>query len=201
VFPVHRIERRFLFVAHKRRIGRLLLVTGPPACGKSTTVERLMRGEGGEVAAACDFDAPSQWQESDSLRIHNDGCVRVDRLLFHLDLFRPSHRCPSVRHRPELDLIDCADRVQVATLLVRPAILRRRIEDRLASLRPGQARQGDKLREVLRVYERPERVARLIREWDAYCASRGIEPIYIDNSETPPRRIARDRWERIILEG
>jgi SAM-dependent methyltransferase len=192
---------RHVVVAEKRRIGRLLLVSGPSACGKSTIIERLCRGEAGAIATACDFDPAQEWASLDTTRIHRDRRARIDRLLLHYDILRPWRRPARYHRRVEgLDVLDCSDRVRVVTLLARPDVLLNRVEQRLETVSTNQEKRRRRLLDLRELYRRPRLVARLVLEWFEYLASRGIEPVIIDNGQDPPRPLAADRWEELILE-
>jgi 2-polyprenyl-3-methyl-5-hydroxy-6-metoxy-1,4-benzoquinol methylase len=164
---------RYLAVAHRRRIGRLLVVAGPTAAGKSTLIERLAAGDLPEVAAAVGFDAPRSWRligDRESLRKFSDA--HVDRLVLHYDFARPLYKATPYERDTALELLACADVVTIVTVWTDPARLRRQMEaSELRQVRPGAFEGSRRHVRIWKDYHDAERVAALYRAWLAFAGT------------------------------
>jgi tRNA (mo5U34)-methyltransferase len=170
------IEGRTIAIATRRRIGRLLLVAGPTAAGKTTMIERLKKGALPEVAERLELGDARAWPTIPAGKLREIAEPAIDRLIFHYDFLRPYLRRGASLVRDEaLDPLEVAERVQAVTIFTPPERLLRQyeqseIEPRLAARKDVPA--GERRARLWREYRDPAAIARLYRAWFEFCRGR-----------------------------
>jgi hypothetical protein len=171
---------RTIVIAVRRRVGRMIVFAGPSGVGKSRLIEAIRQdGAGlGQRFGLCDA---ADWPAVGAARLGDLREPQLDRLIFHYDLLRYVHANHPVPERDgALDLFDCADSIEVYTLVCPLSLLRARVQECLAVERgPGRLRAAPM---TLRVYEDPARVLRVYRAWADYLARRGLTTQLIDTA-------------------
>lgn len=169
---------RFLAIAHRRRIGHLLVVAGPTACGKKTFERRLLEGGFPEIAGRLGTPDPSVWGEPvPAIRLTEPGPAVRARMLLHYDTMRPFTSSAHVFARDEaLDILETAERVSVITLWTPPE----RLAAQLAASEAGSRRASRRHRRIAEFYTRPQAVAEHYRQWLAFVRERADELLVID---------------------
>ena len=144
-------KNRYISVAHRRRIGELVVVAGATGSGsrrarasssRAVRRPRWRRSRRPATArASCHVDA-NDFSEF--------GEPEVERLILHYDILRPHRRSAKTHARDEvMDVLRCARRVTFVTLWRPPELLRRSYESE-----PGLVRDARRL--VLRGAPAPE---------------------------------------------
>lgn len=161
---------RFLAVAHRRRIGHLLVVAGPTACGKKTFERRLLTGGYPEIAHHLGTPDTTVWGEPvPAMRLTEPGPAVRDYMLLHYDTMRPFTGSAHVFARDAaLDVLETAERVSVLTLWTPPEHL----AARLAASEAGAARISRRHRRIAAIYDRPQAVFEHYRQWLAFVRPR-----------------------------
>lgn len=192
---------RYLAVAHRRRVGRLVVVTGPTSVGKSTVIAKLRAGELPELARRLELGDPARWTPLSASGLHRVTEPRIERALFHYDFLRPYLRSAKVHARDEaLDLLAAAEDVRFVTLWEPPEVLRARIlrgeiEPRTRlGIHFGRKRH----RRIHADYADPARVVELYRSWFRATRARPGPHLVVSFSdglrfETPEEWEARAR--------
>jgi SAM-dependent methyltransferase len=164
---------RYLAVAHRRRIGRLLVVAGPTAAGKSTLIERLASGALPEVAARIGLDTPRNWQViGDRETLRKFSAPHVDRLILHYDFARPLYTSTPFERDAALELLGSADAATIVTVWTEPARLRRQLEaGELREVRPGTFEGSRRHLRIWKDYHDADRVVDLYRAWLAFAGT------------------------------
>ncbi|GEM_PF-1263160 len=194
------IRHRRLLIAHRRRVGRLLLVAGPLAAGKTTLAERLRRGEAPEIAGALDLGDPSGWAHLDPERRLTDERIWIERLIFEYDTNRPWRRDGGTHARDEaLEVLDGARERRVALALAPARVLLGRLDQEIERAERRKGKPSKRLRALRRLYERPERLAEVIEDWLSFCEQRRLAVTLID-ATAEPRLRPLDAWPA-LLEG
>lgn len=188
----------FLVRVERRKVGHLVVVSGATGTGKSTLIERLQAGEASVPHLGPELDKEGlrglEATNSDGLR-HLGG--EVDALLFHYDLLRPWRRDAAVHQRDEgLHVLDCSRRIDVVVLVAGATVLRARLIEELDGLEPD-GRQARRLREVLDLYSRPDRLVARIDAWVEFCRSKGAVPVFVDTANGY-RPIAESAWKPTV---
>jgi 2-polyprenyl-3-methyl-5-hydroxy-6-metoxy-1,4-benzoquinol methylase/GTPase SAR1 family protein len=168
-------ENRKLFArAEKRRIGHLIMVSGPVAAGKSTFMEKLLSGKlpvvAGQLGLKPDERPPVLGTSSKAPRTKAELPVAIS----HYGFLRPYMRPAAVCARDEaLDVIDVAERVTVVTLQVDSDALVERITRGEIDATPGgkASQRHVQLREE---YRNPRRLAEHYERWIKYVEGRGL---------------------------
>ena len=137
VFP-STFKQRFIVVATRRRIGHLVIVSGPTSSGKSTFI-RLFKQGALPTAIAKKLPAGiAEWPRIGSSRLFKnphitvDGKVldapQIDGLVLHYDILRPYARGTQDFNRDQpLDLIQCAKKVTVIVLETELSVLKKQL--------------------------------------------------------------------------
>lgn len=137
IFP-SKFKQRFIVVATRRKIGHLVIVSGPTSSGKSTFIRHLKQGI---LPAAITKKLPqgiAEWPQIGSSRLFKNSHVTVDGkvldtpnidgLVLHYDILRPYARGTQEFNRDQtLDLIQCAAKVTVIVLKTDISVLQRQL--------------------------------------------------------------------------
>ncbi|HSJ96979.1 MAG TPA: methyltransferase domain-containing protein [Myxococcota bacterium] len=159
---------RFISIAHKRRIGRLVVVTGPTSSGKSTMIEQLQNHQAPELAKRLGIEDGSTWTALMSNRLHEPSEPRMEKVLYHYDFLRPYLRGARIHSRDEgLELLDLAEQVTFLTIWCPPEVLGDRLEKRSIVPKTGpRGFRGRKRHLVIRdEYRDPAKVRAHYRRW------------------------------------
>lgn len=171
---------RFLAVAHRRRIGHLLVVAGPTACGKKTFERRLLGGGFPEIARRLGIPDMSVWGEPvPAIRLTEPGPAERTHMLLHYDTLRPFTSSAHVFARDEaLDILETAERVSVLTLWTPPE----RLAAQLAASEAGSRRTSRRHRRIAELYAEPRAVLDHYRQWLAFVDARADESLVVDTA-------------------
>ncbi len=111
-----------MLLVRKRRIGRLLVLAGVNAVGKSTFLDRLRSGQLPEIAAALDMDMAKPWEFTTYAHLlgNRDDCNH-DAMVVQYNITAPEVHGPvHGHHHGVLDLILCAEDASIATFWLDP---------------------------------------------------------------------------------
>lgn len=159
---------RYIAVAHKRRIGHLLLVSGPTGSGKSTLIERLTQNALPALAAELDLGDGASWTVTSVSRLAQVSEPAVPKLIFHYDFLWRYPTSAGVEPRDEyLDIVDCAERVTILTIWTPPSVLRRQHEQHEITpmMRGGKFRGRARQLQIQKMYADEAAVRGHYRAW------------------------------------
>jgi SAM-dependent methyltransferase len=193
---------RYIAIAHRRWIGRVLVVAGPTAAGKSTLIGRLCAGALPELAARVALGDPAGWTViADRAMLRTFAASHVDRLLLHYDFVRPLSKETPHDRDPTLDLLGCADEIALLTVWTHPARLRRQMEaSELRQVRQGTFTGSKRHLRIWKMYQDPDRVVGLYRRWFAFCATLPAAHLVVSLGD-PPRCYPAGEWEGRLAAG
>jgi hypothetical protein len=113
--------RRTLIVAHKRHIGRLHLVAGVNAVGKSTMLDQVRAGKRPELAKALGLDPAESWVFTTYAHLLRHTEVFYPRLVVQYNITAPLVHGPLYRNENGLlDLVHSAETTEITTLWLPP---------------------------------------------------------------------------------
>jgi SAM-dependent methyltransferase len=165
---------RFITIAEKRHIRRLLVVAGPTACGKSTLIEQLQKHEAPELAKRLGIEDGSRWAVLAADHLHLPGEARMESAFFHYDLLRPCLTGGKLHSRDAaLEILDVAEEVAFLTIWCPPAVLLPRLARR--ALAPSSAPLED--------CRDPARLRFHYRRWFDYTSARPGEHVVVAPAE------------------
>ena len=195
-------KNRFISIAHKRRIGRLIVVAGPTSSGKSTLIKKLVNSEAPEVAQRLGIDGGGGWSTISANRLITLTEPSVDQLIFHYDFLRPHLRGAKVHKRDEsLDLLDTAEHVTFLTIWCPPEVLRKQLEQ--SELAPkkklGIFYGSNRHLKIHEEYKDPAKVCGHYRNWFEYTRSKPGEHIIV-SFEDGVRFYSVEGWEDLARE-
>jgi hypothetical protein len=186
---------RFIYLADKRRIDHLVVVSGPTAAGKRTFVKRLRAGELPEVAAHIGIDPTAGW--SDTLlaeRMHEPSEPSRGNLIFHYDFLRPDLHRPKVSVRDAaMDILKTAKKVTFLTIWTPPEMLSRQLEAATAGV--SSKRLQNRYELIRKDYADPARVLNHYRDWNEFVNAQSADHsiVCVDGNSTRVLSVAD--WE------
>jgi SAM-dependent methyltransferase len=192
---------RYISVAHKRRIGKLVVVAGPTAAGKSTLIKRLRRNEAPEVAEKVGIEDGTTWTTIDANKLTTLTEPFVEKLILHYDFLRPYLRSTKVPERDEvLDLLRSAEHLTFLTIWCPQQLLRERLEKgEIAPKTKNGVYRGNKRHLLLsKEYEDPVKVRTHYQNWIEYTRTKPGDHIVVSLTDEV-RCWSVAEWEK--LEG
>lgn len=160
---------RFIAVASRRRLRRMLVVTGPTAAGKSTLIEKIQRGEMPDIDQRVGWGKLASWPMVGAGRFDSKA-TSAQNLIFHYDMTRPNVlNKTSYESDDALELFDCADEICILTIGASNSTLKQRLQG------PEKARRmkergflGAKYHLKNRLYDDPQTIVTLYKNWFEY---------------------------------
>jgi SAM-dependent methyltransferase len=168
VLPSEHKDGRFIVIAHKRRVDRLIVVAGPTSSGKSTLIENLTAGKLPATARALGIADLADWADAGLTTLSEFDGSGKRNLILHYDITRRQFGNPIARSQYDLhDLISVSDRVDFLTIQAPPDRLRRQHAAAMAKPRPKALRSGasPKHKKIAEVYQRDAVIQSLYQEW------------------------------------
>ncbi|HEY8154305.1 MAG TPA: class I SAM-dependent methyltransferase [Myxococcota bacterium] len=191
-------KNRYISVAHRRRIGELVVVAGATGSGCAELARQLASGQAPEVAAVAETGDGSGWAHVDANDFAELGEPEVPRLILHYDILRPHRRSAKTHARDEvMDVLGCARRVTFVTLWRPPEQLRRRFKAQPVSLatRAGWFFEGRRRRKLLKEFKDPQELIGHYQRWFDFAAGAGSRHFVVSPDEAP-RLASLEEWRR-----
>lgn len=190
---------RYISVAHKRRVGKLVVVSGPTMVGKSTLIEQLRRNEAPEVAKIVGIDDGATWITAQANKLATLTEPLIEKLIFHYDFLRPYLRSAKVHKRDEaLDLLDTAEHLTFLTLWCPPKLLRERLERGAIApkTRNGVYRGNKRHLMLFKEYEDPAKIRAHYQNWFEYTRGKPGDHVVVSLLEGV-RGYSVPEWEEL----
>lgn len=200
-------KSRYIAIAHKRSVNRLLVVAGPTSAGKSTFIKRLLRGEARDVAEHLKFGDPASWEMTSAQSVGKLKKSQIENLILHYDTLRPVKRkIKDYRSDNALDLISEAKEVTFLTLWVEPEQLLKQLEESEVRRYTGgglmRKEKRIKKRQTLQIwedYKKPERIAEYYRRWFAFAETIKAPHLVVTATDDEPRAHRAEEFARRFL--
>lgn len=190
-------KNRYISIAHKRRIGTLVVIAGPTASSKSTLIGKLQRNEIPEIARRVGIDDGAQWTVISANALTAFLEPSVERVIFHYDFLRAYRHSAQVPQRDEaLDLLAAAERVTFVTLWCPPEILRQRLKQVtiVPKTKNGKSRGNKRHLMLAKEYADPAKVRAHYQQWLAYTRTKPGEHFVVSLTDEI-RCTALEEWE------
>ena len=193
---------RYITVAHKRRINRLVVVTGPTSAGKKTLCNRQIANDLPDLNARVGIEDGAEWGP----RVHANRIWQplepaMDKMILHYDFLRPHLRSAKVHKRDEaMDVIGTARDVTFVTIWTPPPRLR-------AQIRSGEIDPKTKFgfffgrnrhKRIAEEYEDDARIIEHYRNWFRYAATHRRAKHVVVCLDEPVTMYGVDEWERDV---
>ncbi|HXV24968.1 MAG TPA: methyltransferase domain-containing protein [Alphaproteobacteria bacterium] len=190
-------KNRFLVLAHKRRIGRLLAIAGPTASGTDTALQRLLGQDRPAIEPLLGSAGAGPWKARLSAdRYHEPQEPEQDRLIFEYDFMRPTTvGGGTFEHDPALEVLTSAERTIILTIWMPPEQLANRLDGAIAA---ATGRQRKRLARLRGEYADPRRLVEHYRAWFRYTASRSKDHRVIVMNGAEPVLETPEDWDRKI---
>jgi len=161
-------KNRYVSLADKRRIGRLIVVAGPTSVGKSTFITKLCEGRLPTIAGSLEMDRTSVWRQVGARSLASLPNDDAEGVILHYDFLRPKFSSSKTYRRDDaLGLVDMAEEVTFVTLIASADVLRRRLQE--GEIRPktqlGMYRGSNRYLKIARLYDDPASVRSLYETW------------------------------------
>ncbi len=189
---------RYISVAHRRRIGELVVVAGATGSGSAALARQLASGQAPEVAALAGTGDGSRFTLVDANELSEFSEPTVDRLILHYDILRPHRRSAKTHARDEvMDVLRCAQRVTFVTLWRPPELLRRSYESEPVSFatRAGWYFEGRRRRKLLQEFADPQELIGHYQRWFDFASGTQIRH-FVVSPDAEPRLVRLEQWQR-----
>jgi SAM-dependent methyltransferase len=191
-------KNRYISVAHRRRVGELVVVAGITGSGSAELATRLAGGQAPEVAAVAETGDGSGWLHVDANDLAEFSQPEAPRLILHYDILRPHRRSAKTHARDEvMDVLGCARRVTFVTLSRPPEQLRRSFKAEPVPLatRAGWFFEGRRRRKLLREFKNPQEIRGHYQRWFEFTATTGSRH-FVVSPDAEPRVTSLEQWRR-----
>ncbi len=172
---------RYLTVAEKRRIGHLLVVSGPTSAGKKSLMRALAENRFPQLAERLGTPDGSVWGKPlNAQKIYQPVEPQLDRMVLHHDFMGPFMRSAMVHERDEAnDVLETAERITFVTVWTPPEQLVTQISE--AEIEPALAKGKKRRRHmaIRELYHDPEKVLEHYERWFAFTASKSADHIVV----------------------
>jgi len=172
ILPSGHKNGRFIVIARKRQVDRMVVVAGPTSAGKSTLISNLEQGKVPAIAKAAGIENPADWASAGLTSLQDYDQSGKRNLILHYDITRRQFGNPIARSQYDLhDLIGLANQVTFLTIEAPRDRLRKQHEE--AMRRPDERahRAGTaKHEKISEMYKRADVVDSLYDQWYATTA-------------------------------
>ncbi|QEF99649.1 tRNA (mo5U34)-methyltransferase [Stieleria maiorica] len=180
---------RYIAIGHRRNVRRLVIVAGPTAAGKSTLIDRMSKGQASDVAEHLNLSDPSTWSTQEVEDLSKSTVADYGDIVVPFDfLSRLKWNITDYRKLQLMDLIRCAEEVQVLTVGATPELLREQFESsKIQSYVKKHGKQPNKgpLVELRDSYRDPEAVRNFYQHWFDFVSTGGWKHSVIANQDQP----------------
>lgn len=176
-------KNRYIAIAHRRRINRMLIIAGPTAAGKKHLMNKLKAGQAPELAKNLGLKDFDDWRTINAEDLDRPTESEIPNLLFGYDIMRPHLRSAEVHERDEaLDILQCAKSIRVVTIWCSPqSLLERHKAARLKPYTTLGIYWGPKRHpRINREFQDRSAVYRHYRKWIDFIRQRNLEHIMVD---------------------
>lgn len=168
-------KNRSIAIAYKRRIKKMLVVSGPTSSGKSTLVKKLLAGTLPQLEEKLGLTDISTWKSTSAGRLGTLTEAYIERLIFEYDFNHVHFKSAGTydRHEP-LDILDCTEELIILSLWTPPAVLLTQFERAVVfrGMKRGVFRGNKRKKAIYEIYKDPTKVYHNYKIWFDFCARR-----------------------------
>jgi len=190
---------RAITIAEKRRIGHLLVVSGPTSAGKKSLMRELAANRLPALNSRLGVADGGSWGTPlNAQKIENPMEPVRERLILHQDFMRPYLRSAMVHERDEAnDILGTADRITFVTVWTPPAQLVKQITD--AEIAPARAKGRKKKRHerIRELYRKPGKVIEQYERWFQFAESKSRDHVVVAPHDGMKLYSIED-WRRLV---
>lgn len=191
-------KHRYVAVAKRRKIKKLLVVAGPTSAGKSTFIEKLLHEEATEIIQKAGLENISSWEVVNAKRVAELKRPEIENLILHYDFLRPfKTKIKNYPNDEALDLLHAADEALILTLWVEPGQLSKQFGEGEMK----RDRKRDKVtRKIWKDYGNPGRVLEYYKNWFAFSRTLPARHLVISLTDEP-EVFTLEQWEDLFCKG
>jgi hypothetical protein len=189
-------KNRYIAIAWKRQVGRLVIIGGVTSSGKTTFIDNLKNGELAEIASQIGVDIKDNWTYTDAANIKAIKDQRIENAIFHYDILRAFGGDARYYSQEQgIEVLDSAAVRKVITIWCDPKILCQRQQLKLR--KDAQHWRQRRVRSVLGLYQNEKRLAQQYQKWIDYCRQKGAQLFFVDCTSRP-RLMPHSEWDQKI---
>jgi len=189
-------KNRYIAIAWKRQVGRLVIIGGVTSSGKTTFIDNLKNGELAEIASQIGVDIKDNWTYTDAANIKAIKDQRIENAIFHYDILRAFGGDARYYSQEQgVEVLDSAAVRKVITIWCDPKILCQRQQLKLR--KDAQHWRQRRVRSVLGLYQNEKRLAQQYQKWIDYCRQKGAQLFFVDCTSRP-RLMPHSEWDQKI---
>jgi 2-polyprenyl-3-methyl-5-hydroxy-6-metoxy-1,4-benzoquinol methylase len=193
-------KERFLVVAQKRRIGRLMVVSGPTCSEMEAVIKHLLDRKVPQVEGFLGVDGVGRWAAPVLFadRYHEPQIPHQNELIFDYDFMRPfSNGAGTFAHDPALDVLETAESTATVTVWMPPERLVMNTQNALSS---ASGRSHKRLARLLGEYSDPTRLIAHYRAWFKYVTGKNSVHRVLLMKDGTATLMTVKQWERTIAQ-
>ncbi len=173
-------KNRFITIALKRRIGKLVVVAGPVASGKHTLIDKLLKKELPQIFEILDIKDVSSWKTISARRLHELTCSDIDNLIVHYDIKRPFFKNTDIYSRDSFfDLLEIASEVFFITLWTSAPVLIEQLDKRFSEAVDGKKLSKKTYVKLRNAYRDEEKIRDVYKSWIKLCQKKSVKHIIV----------------------
>ncbi len=170
---------RPILLAHRYRIGRLVIVAGFPASGKSTFIEHLTSGKNSQIAQDIGFDTGRKWKVLQFGRLRENTEPELGDVVLHYNISGRLMNSELYQYSHALsDLMSVAQSITVVTL----ACPRQRLLQQFMEGRAGKAekflspiKRKKKMQTLIELYNNTDSLEAMYADWFSFLDKKGVD--------------------------
>lgn len=187
-------KERFLVIATKRQIDKLMIVGSPMSSAMAPLVQKVIAGQQAEAARFLGLEGKASVLRAENY--HEPQTPHQPALAFDYDFMRPfTSGAGTFEHDPALDVIDTADKARAVTVWLPREQLIKAAE---ADIGKNDGKRRKQLVNLLGQYENPKHLAKHYRAWFQYLARKNVDHRILWMKPEGPMLLTLEEWERDV---
>lgn len=187
-------KERFLVIATKRRIDRLMIVGFPTSAVMAPVVKQIHARQPAEAARFLGLEGQAPVLRAENY--HEPQTPHQPELLFDYDFMRPfTSGAGTFEHDPALDVIDTAEQSRAVTVWLSREQLIKAAQGEVSA---ATGRRRKQIANLLGQYDNPQHLAKHYRAWFQYLARKNVDHRILWVKPEGSALLTVEEWERDI---